>query len=328
MASEALNPSNSSHMIVNMTKTHLSIDPRRLALALFLISGLGWLAGCQNEERDSRASEDTVETPLVDSEQQLERAHPGVLGWIIPFELTDQDGSRFTSGRLTGKPWVASFINTGAESYTTQQINLLKLLRDRLAKTGSGDGAGIVSFTIDPSRDTTAVLKTFTIAAGADVKGWKFLTGGLEEVRTAVNQESFKTAFGTGGENSQGSLERPSFVLVDSYQRVRGYYDSEHSSVINELMTDMAALQSEIVNIPADVQDPAWMKERAQAQLKTADSISAFHGFSFTDQRESSGIQFMHKIVDDSGKRFKGVHYDHGSGIAVADIDGDDRLDI
>ena len=36
----------------------------------------------------------------------------------------------------------------------------------------------------------------------------------------------------------------------------------------------------------------------------------------------------MHKIVDDSGKQFKGVHYDHGSGMAVADVDGDDRLDI
>ena len=188
MASEALNPNNGSHLIVNMTTTHLSIDPRRLALALFLLSGLVWLAGCQNEERDSRASEDTAETSLVDSEQQLERAHPGVLGWIIPFELTDQDGSRFASGRLTGKPWVASFISTGAEPYNTQQINLLKLLRDRLAKTGSGDGAGMVSFAIDPSSDTTAVLKTFTIAAGADAKGWKFLTGGLEEVRAVVNQ--------------------------------------------------------------------------------------------------------------------------------------------
>ena len=71
MASEALNPNNGSHLIVNMTTTHLSIDPRRLALALFLLSGLVWLAGCQNEERDSRASEDTAETSLIDSEQQL-----------------------------------------------------------------------------------------------------------------------------------------------------------------------------------------------------------------------------------------------------------------
>ena len=166
MASRALNPNNGSNLIVNMTKTHLSIDPRRLALALFLISGLGWLAGCQNEERDSRASEDTTETPFVDPEQQLERAHPRVLGWIIPFELTDQDGSRFASGSLTGKPWVAGFTNTGAESYTTQQINLLKLLRDRLKKTGSGDGVGMVSFAIDPSRDTLTKFE-FTIVLWA-----------------------------------------------------------------------------------------------------------------------------------------------------------------
>ena len=32
--------------------------------------------------------------------------------------------------------------------------------------------------------------------------------------------------------------------------------------------------------------------------------------------------------MDDAGKIYKAVHYDHGNGIAVADVDGDGRLDI
>ncbi len=114
-------------------------------------------------------------------------------------------------------------------------------------------------------------------------------------------------------------------VLVDAYRRVRGVYEVTET---RELVTDVAALDAEIVNVPADVQESAWMKVRAEDQLDSAKSIGAFHDFSFSDQSEASGIRFRHKIVDESGKRFKGVHYDHGSGMAVADVDGDERLDI
>ena len=36
----------------------------------------------------------------------------------------------------------------------------------------------------------------------------------------------------------------------------------------------------------------------------------------------------MHRIVEDAGKHYKAVHYDHGTGVAVADVDGDGLYDI
>ena len=36
----------------------------------------------------------------------------------------------------------------------------------------------------------------------------------------------------------------------------------------------------------------------------------------------------MHRVVDDAGLHYKAVHYDHGNGLAVADIDGDGLSDI
>ena len=41
-----------------------------------------------------------------------------------------------------------------------------------------------------------------------------------------------------------------------------------------------------------------------------------------------SGITFVHRIVDDAALYHKPVHYDHGTGIAVADVDGDGLEDI
>ena len=36
----------------------------------------------------------------------------------------------------------------------------------------------------------------------------------------------------------------------------------------------------------------------------------------------------MQHIEEDAGKHYKSVHYDHGDGIAVADVDGDGLYDI
>ena len=67
---------------------------------------------------------------------------------------------------------------------------------------------------------------------------------------------------------------------------------------------------------------------RKAAQEKTAREFRVFHDFHFTDRQPESGITFLHRITDDSGKNYKANHYDHGNGIAVADVDGDGLLDI
>jgi hypothetical protein len=72
----------------------------------------------------------------------------------------------------------------------------------------------------------------------------------------------------------------------------------------------------------------ATLPARRKAQLEAAASIGAFHGFQFTDRLSLSGITFRHQAVDDSGREYKMVHYDHGNGLAAADVDGDGRTDL
>jgi enediyne biosynthesis protein E4 len=80
--------------------------------------------------------------------------------------------------------------------------------------------------------------------------------------------------------------------------------------------------------IPADLQNTPWLQRLAAAQTRAAAGLAAFHDFQFTDRRAESGITFKHGIVDDAGKAYKAVHYDHGNGMAIADVDGDGRLDV
>lgn len=70
------------------------------------------------------------------------------------------------------------------------------------------------------------------------------------------------------------------------------------------------------------------MATRAGAERESAAGSPVLSEFRFTDQREASGITFVHRIVDDAGRFYKAVHYDHGNGTCAADVDGDGLPDI
>jgi hypothetical protein len=96
------------------------------------------------------------------------------------------------------------------------------------------------------------------------------------------------------------------------------------------LALGIAAQQREatVRYVPADLQDTAWLQALREAQVKALAGVSAFHDFQFTDRLTESGIAFKHRVVDDAGKTYKAAHYDHGNGLAIADVDGDGLSDL
>jgi hypothetical protein len=70
------------------------------------------------------------------------------------------------------------------------------------------------------------------------------------------------------------------------------------------------------------------LEARRSFQMQQARAMQVFHDFRFDDQILASGIQFAHQVVDDAALTYKAAHYDHGNAVAVADVDGDLRLDI
>jgi hypothetical protein len=83
-----------------------------------------------------------------------------------------------------------------------------------------------------------------------------------------------------------------------------------------------------VVEIPPTDIGASTLEARKKEQLQTVDQFKVFHDFTFSDKLVESGITFRHQIVDDAGKHYKPVHYDHGNGIAVADVDGDGLHDV
>ncbi len=70
------------------------------------------------------------------------------------------------------------------------------------------------------------------------------------------------------------------------------------------------------------------MEARVKAQRETIQQFKVFYDFQFTDKLKESGITFVHHAVPDATYNYMRVHYDHGTGVAVADVDGDGLYDI
>jgi hypothetical protein len=83
-----------------------------------------------------------------------------------------------------------------------------------------------------------------------------------------------------------------------------------------------------VVDIPPMDIGAATLAARGESERTAVAKLQVPMDFRFTDRLPESGITFVHQIVDDAGKTYKAAHYDHGTGIAAADVDGDGLIDL
>ncbi|KAF0244810.1 MAG: hypothetical protein FD180_2181 [Planctomycetota bacterium] len=229
--------------------------------------------------------------------------------------------------------WIADFISARCPSECVQMTSALVELQARLPKDRGWSGVRLVSFSVDPVNDRPPVLAEYAKRNSADPARWRFLTGSLEAIRR-LSTEGMKRKAGEAGTGDPGMpiLHSRQFVLVDREGRIRGHYEGLTEPGRAELMDDLTRVVNEkpaaILAVPPTILDGHYLEVRRQTQLSGASRVKAFHEFRFTDRIAESGITFRHHIVDDAGRDYKPSHYDHGNSLAVADVDGDGRLDL
>lgn len=154
---------------------------------------------------------------------------------VPDFALTNQHGNALARADLEGKVWVADFIFTTCPTICPPMTDEMVRLQNEFA---SESELHFVSFSVDPERDTPAVLSRYADDFGVDGSRWAFLTGEKTSIYQLAH-EGFNLATGHRGSEI---LHSTRFVLVDRQGKVRGYYDSRSKANLQRLRRDIKTL--------------------------------------------------------------------------------------
>ncbi len=150
--------------------------------------------------------------------------------------MISQDGRPFRSDSLTGHVWIADFIFTNCPGPCLRMSSQMRKVQ---TATDGTPEIRLLSFTVDPARDTPQVLATFAARYKADPKRWTFLTG-QQATLQMLSRDTFKLG------DVDGSLNHSTrFVLVDQRGRIRGIYGTQDDDPVGRVSADAIQLQKE-----------------------------------------------------------------------------------
>jgi protein SCO1/2 len=152
-----------------------------------------------------------------------------VLSEIPPFALTAENGQAFDSSQLKGQPWIADFIFTNCPGACLRMSHQMSAVQQR-------SSARLISFTVDPDRDTPAILAAYAKRYQADPARWRFLTGPRDQL------DVLGAAFLIGKISLDHSTR---FALVDRDMRLRATYQTNEPDAVERLLKDVAALEGQ-----------------------------------------------------------------------------------
>jgi len=102
----------------------------------------------------------------------------------------------------------------------------------------------LVSFSVDPEKDTPQVLRGYADKLQADPARWDFLTGPKSAIYK-LSHDGFKLAVSDGGGEQGIPVHSTRMVLVDRHGDIRGYYDATEVDAITKLAADTSHLLRE-----------------------------------------------------------------------------------
>lgn len=151
------------------------------------------------------------------------------------FALIDQNSQPISNESLRGNVWVAAFIFTQCAGpcpmMSSKMAELQGAVPDKSVK--------LVSFTVDPERDTPDVLKKYAETFNADESRWHFLTGETQAMYDVAAGMKMAASPATPDTEIMHSTK---FLLVDQRGDVRGIYGMEDPAELARLAADAGKL--------------------------------------------------------------------------------------
>ncbi|MCE9609306.1 MAG: SCO family protein [Chthoniobacter sp.] len=200
--------------------------PRRILSSVIALGLVAVLPGC-GEKDDA-------------FEMMTPPATPAALlkHWSVPdFTLTERTGQPVKLADLAGKVWVADFFYTACPGPCPTMSSRLSEVQKQL---GTEPGLRLVSISIDPEKDTPAVLKLYAEKFQANDR-WLFLTGPKADIYNLA-RDGFKLPIAEPETPGGQIIHSTRLVLIDQTGTIRGFYEAAGEAGTAELIRDIRKL--------------------------------------------------------------------------------------
>jgi protein SCO1/2 len=161
--------------------------------------------------------------------------------WPAPsFSFETHGGGTLSGDSLSGSIYVANFIFTSCQSVCPALSQTMAQIQQNFIQK---ENIKLVSFSIDPDRDSIPVLKEYAASYGAKPGKWYFLRGERQTVWDMA-QTGFKIPVVYTPEGGAGNefTHSERIVLVDAEGNIRGFYNGLDRADVDSLYNDLAAL--------------------------------------------------------------------------------------
>lgn len=160
---------------------------------------------------------------------------------LTPFILKDHLGNNFSSNDMKGHIFVAEFFFATCQTICPKMTMQMKRVQEAYKDSPE---IRLVSYTVDPAKDTAQALAEYARKHEAIPGKWLFITGDKKEIYDLARNGFFVSAQeGDGGPHD--FIHTNNLILIDKEQRIRGYYDGTDYEDVNRLMDEIKVLQWE-----------------------------------------------------------------------------------
>ena len=155
-------------------------------------------------------------------------------------QLVNEKGSEVQLASMKGSVTVYDFIFTNCTGTCPIMTNNMRALTELVPKD---DAVRFVSISVDPARDTPAVLADYAKRVRNDDR-WSFLTGEREEI-VRLSVDGFKLTAGDPMPGGEPLLHSSKFAVADKRGVIRGYYDATDGNVPEQVAAVVEQLLQE-----------------------------------------------------------------------------------
>lgn len=159
---------------------------------------------------------------------------------VPPFLFTNQNGDKISNETFKNKIQVADFFFTKCPTICPTVMSQMVRIYDKYEEN---EDIGLISFTLDPKRDTVETLKEYADNLEVDAPKWHLVTGEKKELHDLCG-EYFNIVVddeqAPGGINHSGKI-----VLVDKEGRIRSFAEGTDPHEVDKFIEDIDKLLAE-----------------------------------------------------------------------------------